>query len=221
MPTLRHHLVQHVRGDLDHGDDADGQRSDGQDAELDDFREHHAEHAALDHIKCRDAHQDESVGVVGKMPRQEFARELANPFRRIRQEADDTDQRKNHHDDVRGGGAAALAEPGLDPFRAGHHIGPPQPDGHIDHQENLVEHRPEPRQPYALHAVGGRHIHQPHGAGNIEHTRRVGNPQHIPRQFVPAQKVGLHVLGRPLGHPEADEDGGDQIEADYGQVNGM
>src|ERR1039458_7387778 len=48
VPAGGNHLVQHVRGDLDHGNDADGDGSDGQDAELDDFGEHHAEHPAFD-----------------------------------------------------------------------------------------------------------------------------------------------------------------------------
>ena len=189
MPAGGNHFVQHVRGDLDHGDDADGDGGNGQDAELDDLGKHHAEHAALDNVERRDAHQDPRIGVIREMPRQELAGELADAFGRVGQEPDHTHQRKHHHDDVRRRGAGVFAEPGLDPFRPGHHVRTPQPDGHIDHQKNLVEGRPKPRQPGPFHSIRGRHINQPHGSGDIEHARRIRNAQHVPGQLVATQEI--------------------------------
>ena len=103
VPAGRHHLVQHVRGDLDHGNDADGDGGNGQDAELNDFGEHHAEHAALDNVERRDAHQDPRIGIIRKMPGQEFTGEFADAFGCIRQKPDDTDHCENDDTDVRRG----------------------------------------------------------------------------------------------------------------------
>ena len=81
-----------------------------------------------------------------------------------------------------------------DPFGACHYIGTAQPVGQIHHQEYLIKHRPDPRQPRAFQAVNETYIYQPHGSGDIEHPRSIGNAENPPRKTLAAQKIGIHVL---------------------------
>src|SRR6185369_15808119 len=65
IPAGGNRALQHVGRDTHHGDDADGDGGDREDAELNDLGDDDTEHAALDHVKGRDAHQDERVFVGG------------------------------------------------------------------------------------------------------------------------------------------------------------
>ena len=77
-------------------------------------------------------------------------------------------------------------EASLYPFGPRQHIAPSKPHRQIDHQEYLVEHRPQPRNPQALEPVGKSPIDHQHGSGNVEHARRIGQSEHIERErFAP------------------------------------
>src|SRR6056300_848747 len=62
----------------------------------------------------------------------------------------------------------------------GEDIGAPDPDGDVDHAEDLVEGRPHPGQPDAFEAVGEEEVDQEHGAGDVEHAGGVGDAEDVP-----------------------------------------
>ena len=159
------------------------------------------------------------VGPPRKPPRQHHHGEFADAFESVGQQADHVDQRKEHHAQMRQIRAGVTAEAGLNPFRAGHHIGTPQPLAHEHHQENLVESRPKPRQPEAFQAINEQNINQPHCAADIEHARSIGNAQHVPGQRFAAQEIGIHVLGAAPRNPKADHNYRGEIADDDGDIN--
>ena len=194
VPAGGHHFVQGIGGHLHHGDDAHGKTGDGQNEELNNFCNDDADHAALDHIDRRDGDQNQRILVRREMEGQELRGKLADALEAVCKEADDADKGVEHNNDVRKLRAQAGAEAGLDPLRAGHHLGAAQPRGEIDHQEDLVEGRPEPWNPHALQAVDEHPVHQQHGAADVEHARCIGDAQQIPGHLVAAQEVVLHTL---------------------------
>ena len=48
----------------------------------------------------------------------------------------------------------AFTEAGFDPFGSGEHIGTPQPYRQINHEEYLIEYRPQPGNPETFESVG-------------------------------------------------------------------
>ena len=204
-----------------HGDDAHRKRSDRQNAELDHLGDHHADHAALDHVNRGDGDQDHCVLIGRKMPGQECRRKLPDAFESIGEEADDADERVDHNDQVRKLRAASGAETRLDPLRAGHHVRSPEPCRQINHQEDLVESRPQPRDPDALQSVDEHPVHQQHGSADIEHAGRIRDAEHVPRHGVAAEEVGLHVARGAVGNPVSDKYGRTQVGDDDGNIDGM
>ncbi len=153
-----------------HRDDAHRKRRNRQNAELDHLGKHHADHAALDHVDRRDRDQDHRVLVRREMPGQERRREFTDAFESVAEEADDADERIDNNDQVRELRAAAGAETRLDPLGAGHHVRSPEPRRQIHHQEDLVESRPQPRDPDALQSIDEHPVDQQHGAADVEHA---------------------------------------------------
>src|ERR1035441_7795375 len=221
VPSRRYDAAQGLGRNSHHGDDADGQRRDGKQAELEDFSDDDAEHAALDHVECGDRHEDQGILIGGEVSGKEIGGELANAFETVGQKPDHTDQRKDDDDEVRQLRAAAFAESGGDPLGAGGDTGAPQPRREVDHQKNLIEDGQQPGNPDALETVDEEQIDQPHGAGDIEHPGCVGYTEHIPRQDIAAQKIGLRVPGSPVRNPVADENGRHQKNDDDDNVQKM
>ena len=117
--------------------------------------------------------------------------------------------------------AAALAETRLNPIGAGHGVGTAQPARQEHHQEDLVESRPQPRNPDAFHAVDERPVDQQHGAADVEHAGRVRDAEHVPGHRIAAQEVRLHVLGGAMRNPIAHHDGGCQIQQNNRDIDRM
>ena len=113
----------------------------------------------------------------------------------------------------------ARAKPGLDPFCAGHHARAPQPDREEHHEEDLVEHRPEPGEPDLFETVNKQDVDQPHGSGDIEHARSVGDAEHPPRERIASEEVGIDVLDRSPGHEEAQNDDDGEVEKDDREID--
>src|SRR5271157_5406905 len=206
VPARGDEVLERAGGDLHHGDDAHREGRDGKDAELQHFRDYDAEHPAFDDVKGGDGDEQEGVLIDAEVPGQEGGGEFADALEAVGEETDDADEGVNDHDDVGKLRAAALAEARLDPFRASHHIRAPQPRGHIDHEEYLVERRPEPRNPDALESVHKHPVDKQHGAADIEHPRSVGNAKDVPGHDIAAQEVGLDVARGAMGNPVADQD---------------
>ncbi len=221
IPTCGNVFGQCPWRDFHHGDDADREGGDGKNAELEHFGDHYAEHPALDDVNGRDGDQDQRVLVGAQMPRQEVGGEFSNALESVSEETDDAEEGVDHHDDVRKLRTAALAEPRLNPIGAGHRVGTAQPARKEHHQKDLIEGRPQPRNPHALHAVDERPVHQQHGAADVEHAGGVRNAQHVPRHSVAAQKVSLHVAGSAMGNPIAHHNRGGQIKDDNRYVDNM
>jgi hypothetical protein len=229
-PARRDRLLDHVRGHLEHGDDADGDRGDREDGELHDLGDDDADHAAFDGVEGGQAENDDGVdvlvgeqagGVAGEMPGQHDHRELADALEGVGEHADHQHQRKEHHADMGHVRPRAPAEAGLNPLGAGQHVRAPQPRAQEHHQEDLVEHRPEKRQPDALHPVHEEPVDHQHRAADIEHAGGVRDPQHVPRQRLAAQEVGVQVLGAPARGPEPDQDHHQEVADDDGDIEGM
>jgi hypothetical protein len=111
---------------------------------------------------------------------------------------------KNDDAQVRERRAAVVAEARLHPLRAGQDVRAPQPRAHEHHQEDLVERRPDPRQPDALEAVEEEHIDQPHRAADVEHARGVRDAEQYQGSSFAAEKVGVEVLDPAPGNPQAE-----------------
>ena len=108
----------------------------------------------------------------------------------------------------------ARAEARLNPFGAGHDVGPAGPGAHEHHEENLVEDRPDKRDPGALQPVDEADVHLPHRAADIKHPRGVGDAEHEPGQRPSAEDIRAEVLHAPPGDPEADRDDRHKIDDD-------
>lgn len=114
-----------------------------------------------------------------------------------------------------------LPETGLYPFGARQHIAPAEPHRQIDHQENLIEHGPQPWNPQTFEPISKSPIHHQHGAGNIKHARCIRQPQHIKRQRLSAQKIRIHILCRLLFQKQPDGDNNHQISTNNQNINDM
>ena len=135
------------------------------------------------------------------------------------QKTQHTDDGEQNDDHVGEPAAPVTAEAGLDPFGARQHVRPAQPGRKVHSEEDLVEDRPEPRNPDALQAVDEAQGYQPHGAGYVEHPGGIGEPEHVPGQCFASLVVTRQVLaGAPL-EIQADGDGRQQVKADNQQVD--
>ena len=117
-------------------------------------------------------------------------------------------------------GAGAAAEAKLNPLGPGQHVRAPQPGAQEHHQKNLIEHRPQERQPDALEPVGEEPVDHQHRARDVEHARGIGDAEQIPGQRLAAEEVRIEILGAALGDPEADEDRRHEIGDQNGDING-
>ena len=221
FPAGRDHAAQSFGRDPRDGDKSDRQRRDRQNTELQHLGDDHAEHAALHYVEGGDAHQDQRIYVGGKVPRQEIHREFADALEAVSEKSDHTDQRVDHHDHMRKFRAASGPEPRADPFGAGGHVGAAQPRGKINHQEDLVEDRPQPRDPNALQPVNEHQVDQPHGPGDIEHAGGVGDAQEVPGQDVAAQVVRLGVARGTVRDPIAEQHGRRHVDHDDRDIDRM
>ena len=221
VPTSGDEVLQLPWQDFCHRDDAHCEGSDGEDAELEDFGDDHAEHAALDDVKGGDSDKQEGVLIDAKVPGEESGGKLANAFEAVSEKSNDADEGVDDDDDVGELSATALAESRLNPFRAGHHIGTPQPGGEVNHQENLVEGRPKPGNPDAFDAIHKHPIDQQHSPADIKHSGSIRDAEDIPGHDVAAEEVGLHIARGTMRNPIADQDGECEVGNDDGNVNGM
>ena len=139
------------------------------------------------------------------MPRKKCCGKFSDAFEAVREETDDAEEGVNDNDDVCQLGASPLAEACLNPLGAGHHNGPPQPGREVNHQEYLVESRPQPRDPDALQSIDAHPVDQQHGAADVEHTRGVRDPEHIPRHDIPTEEVRFDIFRRAMRHPVAHQ----------------
>ena len=153
-----------------------------------------------------------------KVPRQEQDDEFADPLESVGEQADGVDQREKNNAQMRQIRPGVAAETGLNPLGAGEDIGAAHPAAEEHHQENLVERRPQPRQPEAFQAINEQNINQPHRPADVEHARGVGDSQQVPRQRLAAEKVGIHVLGPAPRNPEADQDDRQKIDDDNDNI---
>src|SRR5512146_3456634 len=115
---------------------------------------------------------------------QELLGELADALEAVSKESDDADEGVNDNDDVGELRAAPFPEARLNPLRPGHGVGPAEPTGEEDHQENLVEGGPKPGNPHALETIDEHPVHQQHGSADIEHAGGVRDAEDVPRHGV-------------------------------------
>ena len=219
FPSGGDHRVEHPGGDGIHRDDSHRERGDRQDDELEEFRDDDAHHPSLHGVDRREAHEYDCVGIGGPVPGEEYLREFPDPLEPVRKESDHAHEGENHDDDMGELGPGARPEPGLDPFRSRHHLRPPEPDGQIDHQEYLVEHRPDPGEPHALQPVDEQDVDKPHGAGDVKHPGSIRHAEHPPGERIRAEEIGVDVLDRPPGDKETDDDHEDEIRYDDADID--
>jgi len=155
------------------------------------------------------------------VPRKERHGELANSFEPVGEETNDAEERIDHDDNMRELRPAAFPESRLNPLRAGHHIGTPQPTRQVHHQENLVESRPQPGDPNALQAVDEHPVNQQHGAADVEHSRGIGDAQDVPRHNVATEEVRSNIARCAVRNPIADQNGCYEVGHDDGDVDAV
>jgi hypothetical protein len=107
------------------------------------------------------------------------------------------------------------------PLRARQHVRPAQPRRQIDHQKDLVEHRPQPGHPNALQPINERQGHHPHRPRNVEHPRRVRQTQHVPRKRLASEKVGFHAPRRPPPQGQSNDHHRQQVKPNNDQIDTM
>ena len=217
-----------------HGDDGHDHRGDRHDGELQDVGPHDAEHAAEHRVDRGDRRERDAVEirhVTGRdvewhvrrdlRPRQEGLDEDADADEAVGEESEHAQHGEADHDVLRELAAEAGAEAGLDPLGAGEHVRAAQPGREVDHQEHLVEHRPQPRNPDALQAVHDAERDEPHRAGDVEHAGRVRQAQHVPGEGLAGEVVRFDALRSTAARDQADRDGRQHVQAYDGQVDGL
>src|SRR5664279_3982468 len=122
------------------------------------------------------------------MPGEKAGSEFPDALEPIGKEPDDADEGIDHHDDVSELRTFAGSKSSLDPLSAGHSVGPPQPGRKIDHQEDLVKRRPQPRDPYTLQSIDKHPVDKQHGSADVKHAGGVRNAQDVPWHAVAAQE---------------------------------
>ena len=142
-----------------HRDDTDCEAGGCHDEKLQHLGEDHAEHATLDHIEGRNGRNNQAIQVDingrigGELEGQKGGRKLAYADKPVGEESNDIEQGEDHNYDVGQMRPFRGTESKRDPLCAGHHATTAQPDRQVDHQEDLIEHGPEPRYPDALHPI--------------------------------------------------------------------
>ncbi len=96
-----------------------------------------------------------------------------NADKTVTQKTQYTQQSENNHNSMRQSSSFSMSETGFNPFGTCQHITSAQPYGKIHHQEYLIEHRPQPRNPQTLETICKGPINHQHGSGNIKHTRSI------------------------------------------------
>ena len=234
FPPCRHKLPDHFGRHHVHADNGNDHARHRHDEKLHHIRPHNAEHTAQHHIECSNGRKEDAIEMRHilcrniprhilrhHLPRKENLHELTYSDKPVAQEAQHAEQGKDNDNGMRECRPPPLPETSLYPFGTCQHIAPAEPHRQIDHQKNLVEHGPQPRNPQAFEPVSKSPVHHQHGAGDVEHARRIGQPQHVKRQRLTTQEIRIHVLCRLLFQKQPDGDNNHQISTNNQNINDM
>jgi hypothetical protein len=234
VPAGRHERVDRRRVDALDGDDGDDHRDDRHQDELQHVGPDDAEHAAEHGVDHRQGGEGDAVdigdvrgrdveGDVGRDggPGQENPDELADAHESVGQEPEHAQHREADHDELRELSAGPAAEARLDPLGAGQRVRAAQPARQVDHQEDLVENRPDPRDPDALQPVHDAERDEPHRPGDVVHVGGVGEAEHVPGHALVGEVVGLQAAGGAPACEQTNHDGRQHVQAHDGQVDGL
>ena len=166
VPTGRYDRSNRFRAYLHHSDNGNRDTGNRHNGKLNHIGPYDTQHTAQHHIDRGDGCKEYTVSmrhvfsryikrdILGnKIPWEEYLHKFTHADKAVAKETQHADQGVDNDNRMRQAGAFVLSEPCLYPFRPCQHIRPAEPDREIDHQEDLVKYRPEPRHPGTFDSI--------------------------------------------------------------------